>query len=324
MFNDPGIQEALGQADLGGALSNFQNLSNIQAPGSIFGGLGGAFNTSQGLGQLFGAQAALGPQDLTGIQNPLFSAGVSNQLLAGDQTALQNAELASLRAAAQPATDRLFNRLQDRLFATGQLGSTGGAEQLRGFFEAQNQQDLDFQNQAFGRALSRGQFLGNLGGQQIGLGTNILGQNLNQFNAGAGLARGFLGDAAGFEQQAFNQNLGALDFNRQGGLGRLNAAFSTLGFGNDLLGSQFGLGLQGAGFLAGQDEFALNALLGLRGAGNNQISAATGGSLGIANAPPSGFGSFLAGAGQTIGGLFNRPSTPSLSAAQDISNRGGT
>jgi hypothetical protein len=187
LFNDPALQQALGATDLAGAMNQVNQgaqlgLQTIDPSQYAAIAQGGMDMQNLLLGQAAGPIA--GFQDFSGgLGGQLRSAGIQNQLAAGDFTGLQNAELASLRAAAQPQMDRQFNRLQDRLFATGQLGSTGGGEQLRGLFEAQGQQDLNFQNEAFGRAMQRGGFLSNLGLQQTGQAGNVFGQNLGAMQA---------------------------------------------------------------------------------------------------------------------------------------------
>lgn len=329
-FNNAAFQQGFqgAQQNFGGAVNQADQAFQQQAGNTAFGGLPGLFGQAGGLGQMFAQQTAGGPQDFSGgLQGALFGQGAQNFLNAGNQQGLFDQSLASQRAAAQPQQDRQFNRLQDRLFATGQLGSTGGAQQLEGLFNSQAQQDLGFQNNAFGQALAQGQFLGGLGGQQIGLGQNFLGQNLGQFNQGAQNAFNFGGQAAGFEGQQFGQSLQGLQQNQSAGLNRLNAATSALGFGNDLQASQSGLGLQQAGFLQGLDQFQLNSILGLRGAETDRIAAATGGAQGLARAGGDGLGSLIASAGNTIGGLFNQPQPSSgvtLAGANQIRTAGGT
>lgn len=301
IFNNPDLQGALGGANISGANQQFQQAAGQQVGSSAFGNLGNLAGTATGLAGQFAGQTAQGPQDFSGgLQANLFGQGAANQQAAGNQQALFNQSLSNQRAAFEPQANRQFNRLQDRLFATGNLGSTGGGEQLRGLFEAQNQADLGFQNNAFQQAQQQQQFLGNLGGQQIQQGAGLLGQNLGQFNAQAGLANQFLGQAGALGGQQFGQNIQSAGFNTSQGLQRLNAAQGLLGFGAGIQGQQFGLGLQANQGLLDQSNFGLNTILGVRGAGNDQIQA--GGQVARALAE-QGAGGEGSGAGDFLGGI---------------------
>ncbi len=260
LFNDPGLQSALGANNIAGALSQSDAALQQQIGGSAFGGLGGLFSNAAGLANQFG-----GALSGTGFADT------------------QASELANLRNAAQPEQNRLFNKLQDRLFATGQLGSTGGGEQLRGLAEAFGQQDLNFQTEAFNRAL-------NQRGQQLGA-----FQGLSQLGAG-------------IEGQAFNQGLQGLQQNQAAGMNRLNQAMGLLSGGADLFGQQFGLGLQSAGGLLDFGNFGLNAaalpqqlqaqLLGASG----QHARALGE---IATPRAEAGGGLFSGIGNALGGIFS-------------------
>lgn len=270
LFNDPGLAAAFQGNDILGALN--QSVASTQ-------GLPQAFAASQlgGVNALGGSllgQALAGPQDFTGgLQGSLFNQGFANQLAAGDFAGTQASELAALRAAAAPEQNRQFNRLQDRLFAMGQLGSTGGGEQLRGLMEAQGQQDLNFQTEAFNRALGRGQFLGGLGSQQIGQGAGLLGQNLGQFNQGVANARGMLGLGAGLENQFFQNQLAAAGQGMSAGQQRLSNALNLFGVGQGAQAQGFQQGLQGQAALQGMNQFGLSGILGLLNAEANRIGA---------------------------------------------------
>jgi hypothetical protein len=222
MFNDPRFQQAFQGNDISGALGQAN-----QAFGQQMG------TGTQGLGQLAGMFGGAVPG--------LMQQGMMNQQMAGNQGALQSQELAGLRAQAQPEQNRMFNQLQDRLFAQGRLGSTGGAENMRGLFEAQGQQDLGFQSEAFNRAMQQQQFMGQLGGQQMG--------QAGQFGQQAG---GLIG-------QGFGQTLQSLQQNQQAGLSRLQAAQGLFGQGADIFGSQFGLGLGAQDALSNINQLGLQA-----------------------------------------------------------------
>lgn len=125
----------------------------------------------------------------------------------------QEAEAANrygmLTQLAQPEERRMFQRLENNLFARGQMGTTGGGEHYRGFYEAQNRADLERQLASQDWAQSRGLQRFNTALQAVGSG--MQGQN-QQYNIGAGSYGGM--------QQAFQQLLA------QGNMG-LGAATGT-------------------------------------------------------------------------------------------------
>lgn len=110
-----------------------------------------------------------------------------------------------LKQLAAPEENRMFQRLENNLFARGQMGTTGGGEQYRGFYEAQNQADLarqmTAQDWAQQRALSRFDVARNA----VGQGMNSQVQN---FNIGTGSAGGIQNLFAMLMQQA-NAGIGA-------------------------------------------------------------------------------------------------------------------
>lgn len=309
LFNDPSLRQALGHNDISGALQQANQAFGQQVGPQALGSLQGMFGQANELGNMFAQQAMGGPQDLTGgLQSGLFGQGFANQQAAGNFSGLMNSRLASMRAAAQPEQNRMFNSLQDRLFAQGRLGSTGGSENMRALFDSFAQQDLGFQNAAFGQAMQRGNFLSNLGSQQIAQGSGLLGQNLGQFNQNAAHAQNFMGLGAGLEGQAFNQNLQSVGANQAAGLGRLQAAQGLLGFGGDLFASQFGLGLGAQEGLLGFGDLGLQLAkspfelqAGLLSGSSGHASAL--GNLGSDRA--TGIGSFLGGLGSAAMTLFS-------------------
>ena len=259
-FNQGNFQNAFQNADVTGAVNQANQAFGTQQGANQFGGLQGLFNQQQGLGNQFANMTAQGPQDFSGgMQGQQFGMGLQNQLAAMDQSGLQNQELNTMRTAAQPAMDRQFNQLQNRLFATGQMGSTGGGQQLEGLFNSFGQQDLGFQQEAFNRASQQQNFLGNLGSQQIGQGAGLMGQNLGQFNQGAQLANMFQQGAAGLQGQQFGQELGANQFNTSQGMNRVAQALGLVGQGSDMFNQSFGQGLGAAAGQLGFGEFGLDA-----------------------------------------------------------------
>lgn len=310
--NLPGVQEAQSQAGLGlgSAFQNFNNVLGQQQGSQAFGGLQGLFSGSQGLGNIFANQAAQGPQDFSGgAQNALFAGGLGQLNAAGNQSALFNQSLNTQRQAATQGglLDRAINSLQNRQFATGRLGSTGGAQETQAFLDSVARQDLGFQNNAFNQAQSQQELLGRLGQGQIGLGSGLLSTNLNQFNTAGRTAGDLFGLAGQLEGQGFNQQLGALRQNQTAGQQRLAAAQGLLGFTDNLFGSNFDrglgatqglLGLGNLGLDVARTPFELQASL--LGAGGARAGALAD----IATARANASGGLFGGIGDALGGLF--------------------
>ena len=276
LFNDPRFQQAFQGNDIAGALAQAQGSLGMQAGNTAFGGLQGLNQQATGLSNLFANQVAGGPQDQTGgLMGQLMGQGFGNQLAAGDQSGLFNQSLATQRAAATNGglLDTAINKFRDAGFATGRSGTSAGARDQEGFLNQIAQQDLGFQNNAFGQAQQRAQLLGNLGSQQIGQGAGFLGQNLGQFNQQAQFANMFGQQAQGLEGQGFNQMLQALQQNQSAGTQRLQNAQGLFGMGVDTLGQQIGLGQSGAGVNLDFNNLALQSMLGLRGAETDRIAA---------------------------------------------------
>lgn len=112
---------------------------------------------------------------------------------------------------AQPEYQRTFNTLNNALFSRGQLGSTGGAEQMRAFHEAQNDADLKRQlasqdwasQQAMNRFTTAQNAIGTgatLQQQNFGIGTNSQQGVMNLFSALGNMAN--TGVSAGGGQNA--------------------------------------------------------------------------------------------------------------------------
>lgn len=304
LFNNAGFQNAFNQNDIAGALGQAQGSLQQQMSGNAFGGLGGLYNQAGGLSGMFANQTAQGPQDLTGgLQGQLFNQGFGNQLAAGDQSALFNQSLNTQRAAATNGglLDTAINKFRDAGFATGRANTSAGARDQEGFLNSIAQQDLGFQNNAFGQAQQQQNFLGNLGSQQIGQGAGLLGQNLGQFNQGANFANMFGNQAQGMEGQGFAQMLQALQQNQSAGNQRLQNAQGLFGLGQNTLASSIGLGQAGFGANLDAQNLALQTILGMRGAENDRIQATGQHSDALANVQDSSGG----GIGGFISGLFS-------------------
>lgn len=201
---------------------------SVNPSNSPFGSLANALGTSQlanfGFGQS-NPYASLTPDVLQAAGNygGLLEGQAAgyNQLGGGFADALQqlgtDPQAAAqnrynlLTQAAMPEQNRMFNTLQDRLFGRGQLGTSGGAEQNRAFYESANQADLQRQLAGQNFGMQQQNQLANLAGQFGGLGQNAaqsrfaLAQNL----LGAGDTRnqnmlGQAGQLQGLYQQQFN------------------------------------------------------------------------------------------------------------------------
>lgn len=164
-------------------------------------------------------------------------ANAANQMFGPAQDAAAADRLAALRQIAQPWEQRAQNSLNDRLFAMGTQGTTGGGIQQTAFQEAQNDADLKrslaAQDWAQSRSMDRfntalqavgqgGQMQQqqyNIGSGSLGNISNMFQQLLNQANVGVGSAAGAPPQlAAAANQSTFNstilpflQNSGAFD-----------------------------------------------------------------------------------------------------------------
>lgn len=192
-----------------------------------------------------------------GLQNTAFGAA-GRQLADADITGEQarEAALANFRDQARPGNERAVDRALTGLFSSGRLGTTGGANILGRLAEAQNQQDLGFQQASLqeGRAAQQqaaglaSQF-GQLGGNVRGLEDTLLGSAFGRFSNTLGLA----GD---LNQQRFARGLTSRSFLRDG-LGQnlqnaialeqipLQLADQRLQFGGSALGLESGLRAEG-------------------------------------------------------------------------------
>ena len=258
LFGNEQFQQTLGQANLPGAYQNQSNMLSQLMGNQAFGGLGAQYGNVMGLANQYGSA------------------------LSGNTFAeTQASELANLRAAAQPEQNRLMNKLDDRLFAKGMLGAntTRTGEAYRGLGEAFGQQDLNFQTQAFERAM----------GQR--------GQQLGAF-------QGLQGLGLGIEGQGFGQGLQALQQNQSAGQQRLQNAFGLFDMGQGFLtgGAQAGSQLANAAY--NQQQFGMEGLLGLLNAEANRIGSTGMHAQALGNRGDSGMGGLLGGAAESLIGLL--------------------
>ena len=197
--------QQIGQAGLAGQPNQQlqQNFANFQQAGQQFGNPGfGTLNTLLGnQGQAFGGAA----QDLfsqqanpfqQGLQNSLFG-GAQNSFnaLPGTQEASRDQTLSLLRQQAQPFEERAFAGLQDNLFSTGRLGSTGGGLQTEAFARGLGQADLQ-------RQLTAGQEGRNAQQAQLGLAQGQLGAGADLRGMQDRLLEGALSRFQGVSQEA--------------------------------------------------------------------------------------------------------------------------
>jgi len=171
---------------------------------------------------------------------------VSQQALGTAQQSTEAAVLQRLRDAAMPQENIQANSVANRLFNTGRLGTTGGANILGQLSQAQQQADLQRQLAAgqesrTAQTSALQQALSALGGSQ-----NISQQTLNEFLGGAQTAIGStaaanagLGNAAALTSNPnFNTSAGndAIASILSGGLGGTGAGSGASGLLQQLLG----------------------------------------------------------------------------------------
>jgi hypothetical protein len=294
MLNDPNLQAAMQGNNIGGAMNQANQASMMGVMPGVDPSIQNFFNLGRDLGQGFDPRS---PQDMSGGQmGQLRSAGIQNQMAAGDFTGLQNSELATMRAAAQPELDRQRQSMEKSLFAKGMLGggSTQTGEAFRGLAEAQGQQDLGFQQEAFNRAAQRSSLLGNLGlGQTLGAQQNLI-QNMMGANQ---LGSGALG-------QQFQQQFQGIGQMQSAGNQRLQNALNLFGVGQGAQQQGFGQGLQSAQQLQNMNQFGLTGILGLLNAEANRIGG-TGAHAQALGQVGQNQGGFLGGIMGGIGDLFS-------------------
>lgn len=150
--------------------------------------------------------------DLLGSQQGLYGemgAGYLGELadMGYDPQAAAQSRYDMLTQAAQPEQNRMFQGLEQKLFNQGRLGTSGGGEAFRGFFEAQNQADMNRQLTAQDFAMQQQNHLASLGtgfaGQatsaaanRYGLASDLLGQSRAMFEPMAQLGNFALGAGA--------------------------------------------------------------------------------------------------------------------------------
>lgn len=334
MGSTAGLLARQGIGDIGGAYGGFQSaLANTGVDPRLLGnqgmmsllGQGTDINAAnRGIASMFGGQSAgaagmiqgAGADALAGLQGPDQYRDVRDQ------------QLSLLREQAQPFEERQFNQLQQNLFNTGRLGSSGGALQTEAFARGLGQADTS-------RALQANQFAADLQNQgfnqyisQLGAGTTALNQSTDarsralqgMLNAEGGF-RGLLGSAGQFEglAQGGNQTMFNNQISRAGQ--RMAAAESLFGFGRGVSNDLFGRMSQGAGLMSGmgQDARLMMALGG--NIGGQQAAAGSSVANALLSNSGSGVGDFFANLGGSM--INNGAMDPVFSRLAGLFGGGG-
>lgn len=210
---DPLRSSLVGQATLlGGGLgmdaTTAQLLANYGQAGGIFGDAGlGALSQLQNNAML---GAGMGAAQLGSAAD--FAAALQNQsqgafgALAGTQAQATQDAFNRMTELARPQEERAFSGLQDNLFATGRMGTSGGALQTEAFARGLGQANTERQLAAMaeGRAAQQAQLglASGLAGQQDA----ILGNAMDRFGAMSRLAQGLGQDRFNRTSDLANRN----------------------------------------------------------------------------------------------------------------------
>jgi len=281
---------------------DLQDASNQFLPG-IFQGIGQAGQLSQEAFDRAGDLQFDGFQ--RGLQDQLFGgAGQSLNRLSGGFDDIQANTLNLLRQQAAPFEQRAFGNLQDNQFATGRLGSSGGALQTEAFARGLGQADTDRQLASFGEARNVQQSFQQLLQQQLGGGQGLAGQESDLLNSAFSQFGNTLGLANDLSTDVFNRGSSTFNQGFQGAGGQQALIQMLMGLGNfsgNLEQSRANTELQAKG---GAAQAVSNF-----GAGSGDVAATFLGGLGqnIFASDSSGFGNPAAtGGGVPFGG---QPST---------------
>lgn len=308
MFNQGDFQNALAGNNITGAMQNQNGLLSQMMGNSAFGGLGQIAGNAGGLNSMFSQMLAGGPQDMSGgAMGGLMGMGLQNLQNAGNLSGangLIQQQLDAQRLLAQPYEDNLRNQFANQEFMKTRGATTGAFGRQSDLQDNLLRADAQRVLGAQGLGLQAQQQLGQLGGQQMGLGQGFLGQNLDFFNQLGNQAQGFGQLGMGAEGMGFGQMLQALQQNQSSGQQRLGNAMNLFGLGNSTFNQSFGQGLGAMGSINDQNSFLLQGLLGSMNAESNRI-----GSTGLHAQALGGLaqaqGGLLGGLMGGIGGLFN-------------------
>lgn len=189
-----------------------------------------------------------------------------------DFNSVRDQTLQQLRDQASPFETRAFDDLNNSLFSTGRLGSSGGALQTEAFARGLSQADqsrvLSANNEARTQqqqALGIGQGLAGVGSSITGLDSNLLQQAFGNFNSTAGVA-------SDLSQQRFGNStlLNTMGFDRANS--NLNNQITAAQLPTALQGQNLGLALQslnGTGSLQDQGLAQFQAALAAAQSGAN-------------------------------------------------------
>jgi len=235
--------------------------------------------------------------------------------------------LSQLRAASAPFEERAGQALQQNLFNTGRLGTTGGGMNVeafaRGLGQADTQRSLDamgFAEQLYGRdqsaALAKNQmgaglFSGALGGYQsgtqlagqlAGMGGDMYGQGASTLGAATGMLGSYLPGLYGGQLSA-GQGYNTLLNDRA--LSRLGAAQQLFGFGTQLRAGDISTGTGQINNILGLNNSLLEqAKLSANLAGGTTSTSTTNPLSGAAGGFLQGLGGSIGSGNINWGGLF--------------------
>jgi hypothetical protein len=245
---------------------------------------------------------------------------------------VRDSTLATLRSQAQPFESRQFDRLQNNLFSTGRLGSSGGALQTEAFARGLGQADLDRQLQANNEARMTQQNALGIGQGLAGAGTNIAGLDDSLLQSAFGRFSQTAGLSQGLTQERFGNSMLLNQTGYDRANNNLQNQIGAAGLPMALQGQQLQLALQalqGQGALNAQGLQGFQAALASAQAGANARIGSGSNAVALAGIqagmPTSGdiWGQALTGiAGRMAGnndvmgslaGLFNRSATPTPS-----------
>ena len=303
-------------------LFNQSQMASMQMPtgaaNSFMGGSGmREAMAMQGAGGFLGE--AMGSPAMFGVQDPYTMQALNqgfrdyNTPGAGSYQDVYDQRLGMLRDAAAPFEQRAFNNLNQNLFDTGRLESSGGGLQTEAFARGLGQADTQRSLDAMGFAEGLWQRDMNNVLQQRQLGANMVGTGFGGMSAGTNanlmnrqlagyLGSNLMGQAQNFGQDTFNTAAGMSDLVNSRAMQRLSTAQNLLGFGGTMQQQNFNTGL---GFLGSQQNID-NQIRNLATMGGNfgtqQAQAgANAGQFGI-QAAQNNFGNALAGFGM---GMFD-------------------
>ena len=190
--------QGIGQAGLAGITPDIQQAFNNQQ--AAFGAqVNGDFGTLDALAQGTGQQFGFANQAATDLSLNGFQRGLQDAAFAGANSLIDNAATSSqdasaealqlLRDQARLSEDRQFQDLQENLFATGRLGTSGGALQTEAFARGLAEADNDRQILALQEGRNAGTFdlnqaagLAGVGSDQAALEDQLLNSAFNRFS----------------------------------------------------------------------------------------------------------------------------------------------